>query len=134
MTDEDTILAVNQAFYQAFANGDIQAMERLWSDEIPIVCIHPGWNALSGRREVLQSWAGIFANPAAPNIRCFEAQVFQQGDTAFVVCYEDVQGSCLVATNIFVREAAGWKMIHHQAGQTAHQPTVPENNAPQTLH
>ncbi|MFQ5786213.1 MAG: nuclear transport factor 2 family protein, partial [Alphaproteobacteria bacterium] len=26
---------------------------------------------------------------------------------------------CLVATNVFVREGAAWKMVHHQAGPTA---------------
>jgi len=100
MTDEDAILAANQAFYEAFANRDIEAMQRLWSEAMPVVCIHPGWDALSGRQVVLQSWAGIFANPASPDIRCHDPQVFVQGDMAFVVCYEEIQGGFLIATNI----------------------------------
>jgi gentisate 1,2-dioxygenase len=39
-----------------------------------------------------------------------------QGDGAFVVCFEEVAGAFLIATNYFRREADGWKMTHHQAG------------------
>ncbi len=31
---------------------------------------------------------------------------------------EAVGGGYLVATNIFIREAGAWKMVHHQAGPT----------------
>jgi hypothetical protein len=39
-----------------------------------------------------------------------------RGDTAIVLCRELVGGSPLIATNIFVREDEGWKLLHHQSG------------------
>jgi hypothetical protein len=33
-----------------------------------------------------------------------------------VICRELVAGSPLVATNVFVLEDEGWKLVHHQSG------------------
>jgi hypothetical protein len=33
-----------------------------------------------------------------------------------VLCHEHVEQTALAATNVFVREGGGWKMVHHQAG------------------
>ncbi|MEE8533734.1 MAG: nuclear transport factor 2 family protein, partial [Alphaproteobacteria bacterium] len=46
MADEQTVLFVNEAFYQAFADGDLAAMDAVWAREAPVACIHPGWAAL----------------------------------------------------------------------------------------
>ncbi|HEY8013978.1 MAG TPA: DUF4440 domain-containing protein, partial [Dongiaceae bacterium] len=40
-------------------------------------------------------------------------------DSAFVICYEEIEGAVLIATNLFVREGRSWKMTHHQAGPVA---------------
>ena len=34
---------------------------------------------------------------------------------AYVVCYEDVEGAFLIATNVFVHEDGTWRMAHHHA-------------------
>ncbi len=49
-------LFANEAFYLAFAEGDGQAMQALWSCRNELVCIHPGWAALTEREAVLESW------------------------------------------------------------------------------
>ncbi|NQV59631.1 MAG: DUF4440 domain-containing protein, partial [Alphaproteobacteria bacterium] len=41
---------------------------------------------------------------------------------AYVVCYEEIEGSHLIASNIFVHEGRRWRLIHHQAGPTAEAP------------
>jgi hypothetical protein len=52
--------------------------------------------------------------------------VFLYGDTALVVCEEELGGGTLVASNWFVREAGQWRLAHHQAGQlVARRPTPP---------
>jgi hypothetical protein len=92
----DAVLFANEAFYQAFATRDLAAMEQVWARHCPVACIHPGWPPLHG------------------------ATVF--GDSAMVVCFEAVPGGFLVATNLFVRQGAVWKLVHHQAGPTNGQP------------
>ena len=117
MTDSDAILAANLEFYRAFATRDFAAMEALWAKAAPVACVHPGWPALADRQAVMESWRGILSNPEAPRIVCYDEQVFLYGDTALVVCEEELGGGTLIASNLFVREDGAWRIAHHQAGQ-----------------
>jgi len=118
MSEQAAVLFANEAFYVAFAACDYPAMEALWSGRERISCVHPGWNVLAGHEPVMESWRAILASPNAPRVGCRNAVAHVLGDTAYVVCYEAIDGSFLVATNVFVREHGGWKMVHHQAGAT----------------
>ena len=114
-SDSDAVLSANLEFYRAFTNRDITAMERIWASAAPVVCVHPGWTLLAGRAAVLQSWRNILANPEAPHVMCHDDRALLYGDVAIVVCEEELDTGHLVATNMFVREAGGWRMVHHQA-------------------
>lgn len=115
MSDTAALLFANEAFYVAFASGDIEAMEDLWSKTADITCIHPGWPALEGRDEVIQSWRAILGTDT-PLIRFSNAIARVHGDLGYVICHEHLEPGDLVATNIFVREGRQWRLIHHQAG------------------
>ena len=117
MTDSDAVLAANLEFYRAFSARDLVAMDALWARERPVACIHPGWPALCERDAVMESWQGILSNPGAPKIICYDEQVLLYGDSALVICEEELEGGTLIASNLFVREAEGWRIAHHQAGQ-----------------
>lgn len=117
MNDADAVLAANLEFYRAFATRDIGAMEALWAGASPVACLHPGWPPLVDREEIIESWRGILSNPDSPRIACYDEQVFVYGDTAFVICEEEIPGTTLIATNYFVRESGIWHICHHQAGQ-----------------
>lgn len=118
MSDREAVLFANDAFYLAFLARDNAAMEDVWAREAPVTCIHPGWSMLVGRDPVLDSWRGIFEGGNAPAIECLAPQAFVYGDAATVLCFEAVGGGFLIASNLFVREGARWKMVHHQAGAT----------------
>ena len=123
MTTDDprteAVLEANEAFYRAFNAKDPDAMDAAWAAEHQVACIHPGWNALLGREDVLASWHNILTNPGQPRIVIGGAQVVFTPDTAIVLCRELVAGSPLIATNVFVEEAGAWKLIHHQSGGVA---------------
>ena len=114
--DEDEVLAANAAFYAAFNQKDAGAMERAWSRQEAITCIHPGWNLLRGRAEVLESWRAILTNPDQARIIVGGAAVTLIGRAALLVCRELVGGMPLAATNLFVQEDGEWKLLHHQSG------------------
>ncbi len=120
--DQETVLSANEAFYDAFAAADMQAMEAIWAQEADISCLHPGWPRLTGRDEVINSWRGILENPNRPEIECVDATVSIYGDTAIVLCYEVLANGHLLATNIFVREEGAWRMVHHHAGGPVNPP------------
>lgn len=116
MTTTDLeVLETNEAFYRAFAAHDPIAMESVWAEHHAVACIHPGWDVLAGRRDVLASWRNILDSGSAPEVSCSLAEAHVLGDAAFVTCHEMVSGGRLAATNVFVREGAGWRMVHHQA-------------------
>jgi ketosteroid isomerase-like protein len=117
MTDQDAVLAANLEFYRAFTARDLAGMETLWARTSPVACLHPGWAALTDREAVMASWAAILTNPDAPRIACFDERVLLYGDTALVLCEEELSGGALAATNFFVREDGVWRIAHHQAGQ-----------------
>ncbi|MEQ8247340.1 MAG: nuclear transport factor 2 family protein [Alphaproteobacteria bacterium] len=117
-TDTEAVLAANDAFYQAFGAGDRAAMAALWSEAAPVACTHPGWTAIAGRARVLDSWVGILEN-APGKVACLEPVPHIIGDVAFVTCNEAVGNNLLAATNVFVREPAGWRMVHHHASPVA---------------
>jgi ketosteroid isomerase-like protein len=122
MSELDAILFANEAFYRAFADRDTSAMTEVWAADAPVSCIHPGWGLLEGQEEVLQSWQAILTNANSPAILCLAPRAHMQGEMGYVICYEEIDGNFLIATNIFVHEGRRWRLVHHQAGPTADEP------------
>lgn len=113
--DEEAVLFANDRFYAAFTAKDLDAMEDLWADS-RVLCVHPGWQPLFGREEVLASWQGILGEEEGPAIQCHAPRVTVYGDTAVVVCIEEIEGAYLCATNLFIRDGSDWRLAHHHAG------------------
>ena len=51
-----------------------------------------------------------------------------------MICFEEISGSFLIATNIFVREGGRWKMVHHQAGPTNATAPADEDPEPKNIN
>lgn len=113
---EKDVLRANDAFYAAFRSRDMAAMDAIWSETDTVAVIHPGWRAIAGREQVMTSWRMILEGGASPDIRSREPKAYVYGDAAFIICYEEIDGGFLIATNVFVREGEAWRMVHHQAG------------------
>lgn len=110
------ILQANERFYEAFAAGDLDMMQALWATELPVACVHPGWTALEGRQAVMTSWHRIFqAEGGPPSVRMTDAAARMVAGAGVVICLEHLEGTTLVATNIFVLEGEHWRMSHHHA-------------------
>lgn len=121
----ESLLFSNEAFYTAFAAGDLAAMEDLWDRDAPSTCLHPGWGPLFGYDDILASWRDLMTNAGAPRIECRAPRAQIYGDVGTVVCFEALPGGYMAAANTFVRRGAVWKLVHHQAGPTGDKP--PEN-------
>src|SRR5438270_13397633 len=90
-------------------------MDALWSQRTDVTCVHPGWNLLASREDVIDSWNAILRNPNQARIVVGGAAATVIGDVALVLCRELVGGMPLLATNVFVKEDGDWKLIHHQS-------------------
>ncbi|MDI3282272.1 nuclear transport factor 2 family protein [Polyangium sp. 15x6] len=132
-SDEAEVLAANAAFYTAFARRDLTAMDDLWARRAGVACVHPGWDVVRGRAEVMASFRAILTSPAAPAIVATRPTATVLGDTAFVVCAESIDGNELVATNLFVREDGAFRLVLHQAGPIARR-EAPKRTPPKVLN
>lgn len=99
----------------------------MWAgDELAdsVMCVHPGSAPIRGRAEVLRSWALIMANTTYIQFFLTDVDINVVGDVAVVTCSEniltadspegDLAGGRVVATNVFRRTGAGWRLwLHH---------------------
>lgn len=137
--EEKDVLKANDAFYHAFENLDIQAMERLWNRGSYVQCFHPGWSALRGWDPVMTSWRRIFENTEEIRFLLSEVKVEIRQPLAWVTMYENITSKVgeemvsgvVLTTNIFQRLSEGWFLIHHH-GSNVVQP--PAQLAPSTVH
>jgi hypothetical protein len=48
-SDKETVLAANQAFYDAFSNKELASMNLLWWQGSTSLCVHPGGRDILNR-------------------------------------------------------------------------------------
>ena len=118
----DQALFANDAFYLAFAARDIDHMDALWARDSPVICLHPGWPALTSRAKIIASWQRILGNPQQQPIDVYNAEALAFADAVAVVCYEELDGNVMVATNLFITENDRTVLVHHQAGPCGQPP------------
>ncbi|MGA5420473.1 nuclear transport factor 2 family protein [Streptomyces lavendulocolor] len=129
-TDVEAVELANTAFYEAMERGDFEEISDLWLDDSQgaISCVHPGWPVLTGRGEVLRSYALIMANTDYIQFFLTDVKVSVAADTALVTCTENILsggpaeegadlgplvGQLVVATNVFRRTPDGWRIWAH---------------------
>ena len=134
------------AFYEALERCDLEGMMAVWAEDDDIVCVHPAGARLTGQEAVRESWARIFAG--GPQARVKVEQQATLGGMVFAVhsVFEVFtlpqakgrpapQPQPIVATNVYLRTAAGWRMIvHHASPAPAQPPSGPPEAAPKILH
>ena len=128
------------AFYEALERCDLDGMMAVWAEDDDIVCVHPGGPRLSGQEQVRDSWAQIFAG--GPRARLHVSQ--QVAITAMMLAVHSVHESFsaqdaaavpVVATNVYLRSAAGWRMsVHHASPAQGPPQRAPRAGAPKLLH
>lgn len=111
------------AFYEALERADLEGMMALWAeDEEEIICVHPGGPRLTGHDQVRESWRQIFVGGPHLRVRT-EQQVTLSAPMLAVHSVHEVLSvrgeprprGPVVATNVYMRTAAGWRMIVHHA-------------------
>ncbi len=109
------------AFYEAISRADVDAVMALWADEEDIVCIHPGAPRLVGHTSIRAAWESIFEQGGV-HIRPVQLHVTQNMMTSVHNIIEEVhrtstrqQDIHILATNVYVKTAAGWRIVTHHA-------------------
>ncbi|MSP95656.1 MAG: DUF4440 domain-containing protein [Betaproteobacteria bacterium] len=110
------------AFYEALEGADLEAMMAVWAEDEEIVCVHPTGPRLAGHEQVRESWRRIFSGGSGARVQATQLVALQ----AMMVAVHSVQENhaapsgmrpapAVVATNVYLRTAAGWRMLVHHA-------------------
>jgi ketosteroid isomerase-like protein len=133
--------AVEEAFYSALAHADVAGVIALWADDEEVVCIHPRGPRLTGLHAVRLSFEQLLARGPL-NIRIRDRQVFESATLAVHSLVEQVtvtgsQGIQLIdvlATNVYIKAAAGWQLLVHHAAPGAEADRTVHESPPGRLH
>lgn len=116
VTPEDA----EQAFYDALRSGNVDAVMEVWSADDDIVCLHPAGQRLVGPAAIQASWEQILANGGlrvdystlhvARNPLCAVHSVLERVDVAGGA---HARFAFVAATNVYMKEADGWRMVLH---------------------
>ena len=113
---------VEAAFYDALQLGDLEQLMACWADEDDIICVHPGGPRLVGVAAIRASFEGMFANGtvrAYPErlrrIDSLGAVVHSVLERIDMVTAEGTQHAWVVATNVYLKTAQGWRLVSHHA-------------------
>jgi uncharacterized protein (TIGR02246 family) len=133
------------AFYEALERCDLEGMMAVWAEDEDIVCVHPAGARLTGQDQVRESWAKIFAGGPRARLTIDQQVAISGMMLAVHSVFEnfslegetrgEARPAPIVATNVYLRTAAGWRMIVHHASPAPAQPqAAPRDASPKILH
>jgi uncharacterized protein (TIGR02246 family) len=132
---------VEAQFYEALREGDLEKLMAVWADDDEVICVHPGGPRVVGPRAIRAAFEAMFANGrihAHPErvrrVHSLEAAVHNLVERIELATTEGQRTGFVLATNVYLKTAQGWRMVaHHASPGTPHEtPEVVE--APAVLH
>lgn len=124
MSTEDEVRKASEQFYAALnrmANGDAGPLADVWSHSAAVTTMHPIGGRQVGWDTVRESWEQVARLASEGRVKLGDQIVQVAGDVAYELGVE--RGQLKLAgqqvtiehrvTNIYRREAEGWKIVHH---------------------
>ncbi len=109
-------------FYAAMQGGDIERLMSVWSDDDEISCVHPGGTRLVGAAAIRTAFEAMFANGSIAvephRVRRLESHssaVHSVVERIRVGSQGGEQFAWVVATNVYLKSAQGWRLVAHHA-------------------
>ena len=113
---------IEQQFYEALQHGDIDRLMAVWSDDDEISCVHPGGPRVVGAVAIRSAFESIFANGAVNaqpekvrRLQTHACAVHSVLEHIQIMTTEGPQSAWVVATNVYVLGAQGWRLVSHHA-------------------
>src|SRR5262245_61408491 len=123
---------VEAQFYEALREADITKLMAVWSDDDDIVCVHPGGTRAVGAGAIRASFEAIFERGGIPvragqvrRTHTIDAALHSLVETVTIDSTEGPQHGYVVATNVYLKTALGWRMVAHHASPGT--PTAPND-------
>jgi ketosteroid isomerase-like protein len=133
--------AAEAAFYAAFEARSLDAMMAVWAGDDSIACIHPLAAPLNGRAAVAAGWHSMFEAAGQFRVQAEIAhelrelgQVIRIVREYLIIGQETEPRPPILATNVYRKEADGWRMVLHHASPLQVGGTPPSRTPPVVLH
>ena len=132
---------IEQQFYEALQAGDIERLMSVWSDDEEISCVHPGGPRVVGAAAIRSAFDSMFANGtinARPEkvrrLQTHSCAVHSVLEHIHVMTTEGPQSAWVVATNVYLKTAQGWRLVSHHASPGSPREVQEIVEAATTLH
>ncbi len=124
MSTEEEVLQASEQFYAAlnrFLNGDPKPMMEVWSHGPDVTAMHSVPGRQVGWEEVRATWEQFASLTSGGQVAVNDLLLRVGSDLAYTIDTERIEATLAGergqfegrVTNIYRREAAGWKMVHH---------------------
>ena len=141
MSTYPTPEAAEAAFYAAFEARNLDAMMAVWAHNDSIACMHPLAAPLNGRAAVAAGWRSMFEAAGQFRVQVELAHEIREADQIIrivreylIIGQEAEPRPPILATNVYRREADGWRMVLHHASPLQVGGTPPMRTPPVVLH
>ncbi len=119
---------IEQSFYEALHNADIEQLMACWAEEDDIVCVHPGGPRLIGQAAIRAAFESMFANGSVQahpervrKIVSLASAVHHLVERVEVITPQGAKQAFVMATNVYHKTPQGWRMVaHHASPGTPH--------------
>lgn len=129
MTAEDEVRAASQEFYAALnrmLHGDAGSLGDIWSNDPTVTTMHPIGGREVGWDQVKTSFERVARSATGGQVELTEQMIRIAGDVAYELGVERaefaISGEPLSVnsrvTNIYRRQAGGWKIVHHHGDKS----------------
>jgi uncharacterized protein (TIGR02246 family) len=133
---------VEAQFYEALREADLDKLMALWADDDEVFCVHPGGPRVVGPQAIRLAFEAVFATNG--RIQAFPERVrrLQALGTAVHNLVERIElqtdegarTGYVLATNVYLKTAQGWRLVAHHASPGTAQETPEIVEAPSVLH
>jgi ketosteroid isomerase-like protein len=125
-----------EALYEAIAQGNLDALMAVWSDDEEIVCIHPTGQRMEGQAAVRQSWRAIFEHNPRFSVRV-RGRARWEGALIAVHCvietlyvhHDQAAHGLMHSTHVFLRGTRGWRLASRHTSAALEQVETGDEDA-----
>ena len=132
---------IEAQFYEAMQQADIDKMMSVWADEEDIACVHPGGARVVGAVAIRATFEAVFANGGVDvqtqqvrRLHTHAAAVHHVVERVQVLADGGPQAAYVLATNVYMKTAQGWRMVAHHASPGSPRELQEIVEAPAILH
>jgi ketosteroid isomerase-like protein len=132
---------IEQSFYEALHNADIERLMACWAEEEEIICVHPGGPRIIGPGAIRSAFEAMFANGSVQahpervhKIVSLACAVHHLVERVEVITPQGAKQAFVIATNVYQKMPQGWRMVAHHASPGTAKDVVDIGVPPNLLH